>query len=280
MMIRLTRALKRKLIVTALLTLAGAAQHAVGQSCSLTITTLSFGTYSGVQLNGTAAGTVTCNGGWNIPLNAGTGAGATLTVRRMTGPGGALLNYSLYTDAARTINWGNTTSNEISGTGNANITVYGRIAAGQQVAPGTYVDTVSSATTSFTVMAIIQATCTIAANPLNFGNYAGALIDSSTIISVTCTKSANYSLGLSSGLSSGATVTTRKMTGPSSSLLNYKLFRDSGYTANWGNTVGTDTVAGTGNGTSQTVTVYGRVPANQFVRPGSYTDTIVATLSY
>jgi spore coat protein U-like protein len=190
------------------------------------------------------------------------------------------LNYSLYTDAARTINWGNTTGNELTGTGNASINVYGQIAAGQSVAPGTYTDTVSSATTSFTLTVVIQATCTIAANPLNFGNYAGALISSSTTISVTCTKSANYNLGLSAGLSTGATVTTRKMTGPSSSLLNYKLFSNSGYTTNWGNTVGTDTVAGTGSGVAQTLTVYGQIPAQQFVRPGSYTDTVVATLTY
>jgi spore coat protein U-like protein len=270
----------RRLVTAALMTLACMAQHAAGQGCALTFTTLNFGTYAGTQLNGTATGTVTCSGAWDIPLNAGTGAGATETVRKLTGPGGALLNYSLYTDAARTINWGNTTGNELTGTGNASINVYGQIAAGQSVAPGTYTDTVSSATTSFTLTVVIQATCTIAANPLNFGNYAGALISSSTTISVTCTKSANYNLGLSAGLSTGATVTTRKMTGPSSSLLNYKLFSNSGYTTNWGNTVGTDTVAGTGSGVAQTLTVYGQIPAQQFVRPGSYTDTVVATLTY
>ena len=149
--------MKRRLVMAALMTLACVAQHAAGQGCTLTITTLNFGTYAGTQLNGTAAGTVTCSGAWNIPLNAGTGAGATETVRKLTGPGGALLNYSLYTDAARTINWGNTTSNELAGTGNASINVYGQIAAGQSVAPGTYTDTVSSATTSFTVTVVIQA---------------------------------------------------------------------------------------------------------------------------
>jgi len=272
--------MKRRLVLAALMTLACVAQHAAAQGCSLTITTLNFGTYAGTQLNGTAAGTVVCGNAWTISLNAGTGAGATETVRKLTGPGGALLNYSLYTDAARTINWGNTTGNQLTGTGNASITVYGQIAAGQSVVPGTYTDTISSATTSFSVTVVIQATCTIAANPLNFGNYASALINASTTISVTCTKSANYNLGLSAGLSTGATVTTRKMTGPSSSLLNYKLFSNSGRTTNWGNTVGTDTVAGTGSGVAQTLTVYGQIPAQQFVRPGSYTDTIVATLTY
>jgi spore coat protein U-like protein len=70
------------------------------------------------------------------------------------------------------------------------------------------------------------------------------------------------------------------MIGPGSSLLNYKLFNNSGYTSNWGNTVGTDTLAGTGTGAAQPLTVYGQIPAGQFVRPGSYADTITATLTY
>jgi len=75
-------------------------------------------------------------------------------------------------------------------------------------------------------------------------------------------------------------VTNRSMTGPSSSHLAYKLFSNSGHTTNWGNTVGTDTVAGTGTGAAQSLTVYGQITAAQFVRPGSYTDTVTATITY
>jgi spore coat protein U-like protein len=49
---------------------------------------------------------------------------------------------------------------------------------------------------------------------------------------------------------------------------------------NWGNTVGTDTVAGTGNGAAQALTVYGQIAAGLYVTPGSYTDTITATVTY
>lgn len=100
----------------------GLAWRAECQTCTLSVTSLSFGTYSGTLLNGTAAGKVTCSGGWDIPLNAGTGAGATETVRKMTGPGGATLSYQVFLDAARTVNWGNTTTDEMTGTGNANVT--------------------------------------------------------------------------------------------------------------------------------------------------------------
>jgi spore coat protein U-like protein len=70
------------------------------------------------------------------------------------------------------------------------------------------------------------------------------------------------------------------MTGPASALLNYAMFSNSTRTTNWGQTVGTDTVTGTGNGAAQALTVYGQVTAGQFVAPGAYTDTITATVTY
>jgi spore coat protein U-like protein len=45
-------------------------------------------------------------------------------------------------------------------------------------------------------------------------------------------------------------------------------------------TIGTDTVPLTGNGAAQVETVYGQIPAGQFVAPGSYSDTITATVTY
>jgi spore coat protein U-like protein len=44
--------------------------------------------------------------------------------------------------------------------------------------------------------------------------------------------------------------------------------------------VSTDTVAGTGNGAAQAITVYGQAAAGQYVAPGSYADTITATITY
>jgi spore coat protein U-like protein len=71
------------------------------------------------------------------------------------------------------------------------------------------------------------------------------------------------------------------MTGPTGALpLHYSLFQDSARTINWGNTVGTDTVAGTGNGGGQTLTVYGQIPSGQGNRPGTYNDTITVTVTY
>jgi spore coat protein U-like protein len=271
----------RRRLGLALLMLFAWVAPAAGQACrTLSITTLNYGTYTGTLLNGTATGRITCTGTWNIPFNAGTGTGATETNRKMTGPGGATLNYQLFINAARTTNWGNTTGNELTGTGNTNITVYGQIAAGQFPGPGTYTDTVSSGTTSLTVTVVVQATCTIAANPLGFGTYSGSLINSTSILSVTCTNTTPYNVGLSAGTATGATVTNRSMTGPAAALLGYKLFSDSGRTTNWGDTVGTDTLAETGSGSAHSLTVYGQIPAGEYVPPGSYADTITATVIY
>ncbi len=135
-------------------------------------------------------------------------------------------------------------------------------------------------TTTFQVTATVAATCLISATDLAFGSYTGALAAATSTISVTCTNTTPYNVGLSAGTATGATVTTRKMTGPAAALLNYALYRDSGHTQNWGTTIGTDTVTGTGNGSAQALTVYGQVAAGQYVTPGSYVDTITATITY
>lgn len=138
----------------------------------------------------------------------------------------------------------------------------------------------ATATTTFAVTATVQATCLVSATPMAFGTYSGVQANSSSTVSVTCTNTSPYNVGLSTGLATGATVTTRKMTGPGSALLGYSLFSDSARTVNWGQTIGTDTVTGTGNGSAQALTVYGEVAAGQFLAPGAYTDTITATVTY
>ena len=138
----------------------------------------------------------------------------------------------------------------------------------------------ATTTGTFSVTATVQAMCQISTNPLAFGTYTGTQIDATSTLSVTCTNTTPYNVGLNAGTATGATVTTRRMTGPGANLLNYALYSNAGRTTNWGNTVGTDTVAGTGNGTAQSLTVYGRLPAAQFNTPGAYSDTITATVTY
>ena len=140
----------------------------------------------------------------------------------------------------------------------------------------------ATATTSFTVQVTITATCLInSASTLSFGTQ-GVLatnVDQSSAIQVTCTNSTPYNIGLNAGTGSGATVATRKLTSGGATV-SYTLYSNSGRTTVWGNTVGTDTVAGTGNGSAQNYTVYGRIPAQTTPAPGTYTDTITVTVTY
>jgi spore coat protein U-like protein len=62
--------------------------------------------------------------------------------------------------------------------------------------------------------------------------------------------------------------------------ITYGLYRDSARAQPWGDSAGTNTAAGTGSGLAQTVTVYGRVPAQTTPSPGTYSDTVVVTISY
>ena len=137
----------------------------------------------------------------------------------------------------------------------------------------------ATATGSSTISATVQATCLISATSMAFGAYAGAVLDTTSTISITCTNTTPYNVGLNAGVGTGATVTNRKMMS-GAALLNYALFRDAGRTLNWGATVATDTLAGTGTGVLQSLTVYGRVAAGQLGTPGAYTDTITATVTY
>jgi spore coat protein U-like protein len=139
--------------------------------------------------------------------------------------------------------------------------------------------TTTTTTATFNVTATVVAACTITAGALAFGNYVGAQMDGTATVTVTCTNTTPYNVGLNAGSVTGATVATRKMTGPAGALLSYALFRDTGRATNGGTTIGTDTIAGTGNGAAQPLTIYGRVAAARYPAPGAYTDTITATIT-
>jgi spore coat protein U-like protein len=138
----------------------------------------------------------------------------------------------------------------------------------------------STTTTSMAVSATVVNSCNVSANPLAFGQYSGAALNVSTTISVTCNTGDTYSVGLNAGGGTGATVTNRLMTLSSgSSTLAYSLLSGSFTGTNWGNSSGS-WVSGTGNGSAQTLTVYGVVAAGLYPTAGSYGDSVTVTLTY
>jgi spore coat protein U-like protein len=248
---------------------------------------MNLGTYTGtVSTAGSTSMRVNCKGNssnYTISLDAGTGTGATTSTRKMTGPASATLNYGLFRDAAHAQNWGNVVGVDTpSGSGRtsaSNFTIYPQISAGQLVAPGTYVDSISTSSRSFDVMAIVHPMCQITATNLAFGTYSGTGLDADSTLTVTCTKTTPYYVNLSDGQQPDGSYLPRAI-GPSGVMLSYTLFRDAARGSRWGNTYNLDGVAGTGSGSAQALTVYGRVAAGQFVTPGAYTDTVIATITY
>jgi spore coat protein U-like protein len=142
----------------------------------------------------------------------------------------------------------------------------------------------ATATGSFTVQAVINSACNVAATTLNFGTYnpggASALTGSSTV-SVYCTSGSAYTAALSVG-SGGGTFAARTLSSGTDTL-NFNLFRDAAYSQIWGDgTASTYTVAGTGAGllTANTLTVYGQIPLSQDKPAGVYSSIITVTVSY
>ncbi len=134
-------------------------------------------------------------------------------------------------------------------------------------------------TTSFQVTATVNDVCSISAVDLAFGQYdptTGAANDTTSIVTVTCTLSTPYDIGLNAGLATGATTTSRQM----GDELNYSMFEEPTRTTNWDDTGGTNTITGVGTGLPVPHIVYGRIPGSQVISAGTYTDTIIVTLSY
>ncbi|MBN3827132.1 spore coat protein U domain-containing protein [Burkholderia sp. Ac-20384] len=125
-------------------------------NCNISATNVSFGTASVLSGALAATGSITaqCTNGdaWKIALNGGSSGSVTARQMQRSG-GGGTIGYGLYTDAARSIAWGDGTggSSTVTGVGTGTsqvVTVYGAVPAQTTPAPGNYSDTIT-ATISF-----------------------------------------------------------------------------------------------------------------------------------
>ena len=137
-----------------------------------------------------------------------------------------------------------------------------------------------------TVTATVSATCTITAGNLAFGAYdtvSGTAVDGAATVTVACTKGGSATITLDQGANSGsgstdASPNRRMKTG--SNFLSYGLFSDSTRSTVWGNTTGTGVGYTAASSAATGITVYGRIIASQDVPAGSYSDTVVATITF
>ena len=145
---------KRLLILLALVIGTLYASDAHAQACTISATSVNFGSYNvfnGSPTDSTGTVTYRCNGSaHNITIGLTQGAGASFNQRQMQ-KGSESLTYNLFVDASRTNIWGDGTggtsvysiANPPNNT-NVNLTVYGRVTAGQDVSAGTFSDTVTA----------------------------------------------------------------------------------------------------------------------------------------
>ncbi len=144
-----------------------------------------------------------------------------------------------------------------------------------------------TATNTFQVTATVISSCTVAGTALNFGSSIDPLaaatpLDATSTLNVQCTNTTPYTVALNAGANAGgaSNFTTRTMKSGTRSL-GYQLYLDAGRSSVWGDgTATSSTVAGTGTGSAQSLTIYGRLPSLANVVPGSYTDTVTVTISY
>jgi spore coat protein U-like protein len=145
--------------------------------------------------------------------------------------------------------------------------------------------------TTFTVSVTIQASCTISANTMAFGNQGvlAASVQQTSQITVDCTNTTPYTVGLDNGQNFSGGTRRMKETIAGTTFVNYGLYTDAAHTNAWTTTTSTTTCTGgantcaigTGTGSAQPpITVYGLIPAQTTPAPGTFQDTVTATVTY
>jgi spore coat protein U-like protein len=129
----------------------------VSPNCTIATAPVSFGAYDAISANaaqpldGSGSVTVQCTSGASASIMLGQGSNADAgssddsPLRRMKSAAGEHLAYSLFADSSRSVIWGNSGASAVSHTGSGlatQLSVFGRIPAGQNVPGGSYSDTV------------------------------------------------------------------------------------------------------------------------------------------
>ncbi|MDI5936321.1 spore coat U domain-containing protein [Halomonas kalidii] len=143
-----------------------------------------------------------------------------------------------------------------------------------------------TATANLDVSTTVVASCTIGTTALAFGDYdpiSPSDLDSTGTVTVTCTQDAPVAITLGQGANPGGTSTDaapERRLSDGTNFLTYSLFSDSARTTVWTNEA-TGDVETTGTGAAEDHTVFGRVDGGQSSAPaGTYTDTVVATVTF
>jgi spore coat protein U-like protein len=144
-------------------------------------------------------------------------------------------------------------------------------------------------TSTENVKAAVTKSCSASiATNLLFGAYDPIVTNKSVALNGTATASVNCTItvpyvvtagqGTYPGSGSTDPAPVRQMAN-GTYRLGYSIYQDLGRTTVWGNTAGTG-LAGTGSGSAQTITLYGQIPAGLNQPSGTYTDTVILSVTY
>ena len=122
--------------------------------------------------------------------------------------------------------------------------------------------------------------CSLNVTGVNFDNYdvfSDTALQSTGKIYVNCASGVGYNISINAG---NGTYYQRVMKS-GSQILNYNLYIAPNHAIIWGKgTNGTATVSGSGADETMDHVIYGRIPPNQNVYPGSYSDTITVEITF
>ncbi len=131
--------------------------------------------------------------------------------------------------------------------------------------------------------------CTVATTAVAFGTYNPVIPTADTAngnVAVTCSAlvlfTASYVISMAKGNSSTYTPRFMNLAGVH---LNYNLYTTAGFASIWGDATGgtvtvSDSYTAIGLSELRNYTVFGQIPALQAVGVGTYTDTVLVTVTY
>ena len=140
----------------------------------------------------------------------------------------------------------------------------------------------ATAVGTMTIRVTIAETCSIVSGTttLDFGTQTllNSNVDASATIQIQCTSGTDYDVSLDTGLNGSR----RMRLAATNSYISYELYTNAARTIAWPSVAGTAPYSYVGNGSAQSIVIYGRIPSQPTPEASgtAYTDTIGITITY
>ncbi|MFZ0218675.1 MAG: spore coat U domain-containing protein [Candidatus Aquirickettsiella sp.] len=100
-------------------------------------------------------------------------------------------------------------------------------------------------------------------------------------VTVSCIPNLAYDIGIDKGQGAGATENHRLLTKQDGNQqLNYGLFQDASHQHSYGTVIGQNTLHQIATGSTEVITIYGEIPANQAAEAGIYLDRVTIFVTF